>query len=653
MISTQRIIYCINPSCNNPINPVGDSYCASCQTPLVHRYLKATGSLSAKISPGTKVADRYEVITHQIWLDTQPGLLPDMPEELPKEVIPYLRLYQERLHLPQAYGFTRSFEEGASDILLLENVPIDETGHIYPTIADAWEQATAVRQVYWLWQILQLWTPLSELGVARSLLILDNLRVQGWCVRLLELVETFHETSLQNLGQCWQPWVVSAKTPVAERLKNIVQQMCETQVELETISAQLNELLLSSAAELPLNLKVAGATDTGPVMVQNEDACYPTTSNLDQSILSHLSIVCDGIGGHEGGEVASQLAVQSLKLQIRALIAEVTQQIELVPPNLLQEQLEASLRVVNNVIYARNHEQKRQGRERMATTFVMAVQVPQRVQTTAGWHSENAHELYLANVGDSRAYWITHNYCQLLTADDDVATREVRFARSLYRKALLRPDATALTQALGTKDAESLRFRVQRFILEEDGILLLCSDGLSDNNWVEQSWQDYATPLLTRQLTVEDAVRDLINLANTKNGHDNTSVVLTYCRVSPEYLVPFTPAQPSLEIVEAEPQESQESQEQEEITSFTESSQALLDLDLNLDIAEEPLVIKQTSIRVKKPSRDKQLIMLGGFLAVFLGGTSLGLFAWSQLNPLGFQQMCRQLPQRVQQLCPF
>jgi len=647
MISTQRIIYCINPNCNNPINPVGDSFCASCQTPLVQRYLWATGSLPDKMSLGTKVADRYEVITHQIWLDTQPGLPPDVPEELPKEVIPYLRLYQNQLHLPQAYGFVRFLEGDADDILLLENVPIDETGHIYPTIADAWEQATAVRQVYWLWQILQLWTPLSELGVARSLLVLDNLRVQGWCVRLLELVETFHETSLQNLGQCWQPWVASAKTSVAERLKNIVQQMCETEAELEAISAQLNELLLSSAAELPLNLKVVGATDIGPVMVQNEDACYPTASNLDHSILPHLSIVCDGIGGHEGGEVASQLAVQSLKLQVRALLIEVAEQTELVPPKLLQEQLEASLRVVNNVIYARNHEQKRQGRERMATTLVMAIQVPQRVQTTAGWHSENAHELYLANIGDSRAYWITPNYCQLLTVDDDVATREVRFGRSLYRKALLRPDATALTQALGTKDAESLRLKVQRFILEEDGILLLCSDGLSDNNWVEQSWQDYATPVFTRQLTLEDAVRDLINLANVKNGHDNASVVLTYCRVSPEYLVPFTPAQSPLEIVEAEPQEQQET------TSFAESSRSLLDLDLDLDIANELPVTKQSPIRVKKPSRDKQLVMLGGILGLLVGGTSLGLFAWSQLNPQGFQQMCRQLPQTVQQLCPF
>jgi protein phosphatase len=461
---------------------------------------------------------------------------------------------------------------------------------------------------------------------------------------LLEFVETLHATSLQEsqpslkqLGECWQPLIVSAKSSAAPGLQKLVQQMCASEVELEAVVTQLNRLLLASAAELPLTLKVAGATDTGPELTQNEDNCYPAAGDLEDSLLPRLSIVCDGIGGHEGGEVASQLAVQSVKLQIRALLSEVAQQAELVPPELLQHQIEASLRVVNNVICTCNNEQKRQGRERMATTLVMAVQVVQRVQTTTGYLSENAHELYLANVGDSRAYWITRNYCQLLTVDDDVTTREVRHARSLYRKALQRPDATALTQALGTKDGEFLRPVVQRFILEEDGILLLCSDGLSDNNWVEQYWQDYALPVLNGRLSVEDAVSNWINLANQKNGHDNTSVVLTHCRVSPEYLVPVTPEEPMIEVLEPE--------QQQEESELTESSQSLLELDISESVVTEapiPVIVH----------RRQGWLLLVGLLALLVGGTAVGLFAWWQLNPRSLQQTCRQLPPTVQQFCP-
>ncbi|ARV58738.1 serine/threonine protein phosphatase [Nostocales cyanobacterium HT-58-2] len=635
MISTQRIIHCTNPICTQPINPVGDSVCASCQTPIVYRYLWATGFSEAEIQPGEKVADRYEVITPHIWLETQPGQLPNIPEELSKEIVSYLRLYQHRLHIPQVYGVA------VDGILLLENTPIDETGNLYPAITDAWEQAKAVRQVYWLWQILQLWIPLSELGVAGSLLIPNNVRVQGWCVRLLELVETNYGTSLQQLGECWQPWVAAAKTPVAQQLQQIVQQMCTEEANLEAIAAQLNTLLLSSAADLPLTLKVAGGTDTGPQRTQNEDTCYPLDFyDPDDPLLPLVSIVCDGIGGHEGGEVASLLAVQSLKLQLRALLKEVKEQADILPPDLIQKQLEASLRIVNNVIFNCNDEQKREGTQRMGTTLVLAVQLPQSIQTTSHWQSQNAHELYLASVGDSRAYWITRNYCQLLTTDDDVAGREVRYGRSLYRKALQRPDATALTQALGTKEGEFLRPVIQRFILEEDGILLLCSDGLSDNDWVEHSWRDYAIPVLQGQLSLEDAVRQWIELANLKNAHDNTSVVLTHYRVSPDPMVPLPPALTPVEIIEAE------QEQQEEQSELAASSQALLELDVL-----ESTTKDTTPTPTKSQGRRKWWV-LGGLMALLVGGTGLGLFTWWRLSPQTFQQLCRRLPQGVQQVCP-
>ncbi|WP_414753536.1 PP2C family protein-serine/threonine phosphatase [Anabaena sp. CCY 9910] len=642
MLSIERIIYCINKNCDNPINFAGERVCASCQTPLVHRYLWATGSLVTEIPLGTKVSDRYEVIDRQVWLDTRPGLLPEVPQELPSDVIPYLRLYPERSHLPQVYGFVTSLPEGTDHILLLENVPIDEEGNIYPTIIDAWQKAKPVRQVYWLWQILQLWTPLLELGLAHNLLKADNLRVQGWCVRLLDLNATTptEQPNLKDLSDSWQPLLELTTTSVTPKLQNIIQQMANSEVELETIASQLNALLLAAAGELPLTLTIAGATDAGPQLKQNEDTCYPNTAvDSHELLVPNLAIVCDGIGGHQGGEVASQLAVQSLKLQIRALFAEVATQPEIVPPNLLQEQLEASLRVANNLINSRNDEQKRQGRERMATTLVMAVQVPQRVLTTSEWQSDNAHELYLANVGDSRAYWITREYCQQLTVDDDIVTREVRSARSLYRQALQRQDANALTQALGNRDAESLRLAIKRFIIDEDGILLLCSDGLSDNNWVENSWQDYAVPVLTGQMTVEDAAHHWINLANEKNGHDNTSVVLTLCRVSKEYLVPITPTPPLVEIPEPEIAELERYPEE---SVLTESSQALLDLELPDEPSPAP---------IKQPNRRQPLLLVGGLLALIVGGTGIGLFAWWQLSPQSFQQMCQKLPPSLQQYC--
>ncbi|HIK05526.1 MAG TPA: protein phosphatase 2C domain-containing protein [Trichormus sp. M33_DOE_039] len=656
MLSTQRIINCINPNCDNPINSVGQIVCSNCQTPLIYSYLWATGSLAARIAPGTKVANRYEAITTQIWLDTQPGRSPDLPQELPPVVIPYLRLYPERLHLPQVYGFVPSEEEGQEDILLLEDVPIDEQGNLYPSLSAAWDEAQPVRQIYWLWQILQLWTPLSELGVAQSLLIPENLRVQGWCVRLLELHAITAQPSLQDLALSWQPLIASAQNPVAAELNHIVQQMSNSEIELDTIATRLNALLLSTAAELPLTLQVMGATHTGMRLTQNEDTCFPQSlDNFDDSLLPKLSIVCDGIGGHQGGEVASQLAVQSLRLQIRALLAEVAQESEIVTLKLLQEQLETCLRVVNNVISSRNDEQKRQGRERMATTLVMALQVPQRVLTISGRQSENAHELYLASVGDSRAYWITRDYCQQLTVDDDVTTREVRLGRSLYRQALQRPDAHALTQALGSRDADSLRCVIQRFILEEDGILLLCSDGLSDRNLVEKYWRDYALPVLLGEMYIDDAVRQWIELANTENGHDNISVVLTLCRLSKDYLVPIPKPQPlaeipqeSVEISEITPETSPSEEyaltEIEPQSTLTESSQALLDLELT----EEP-----TPAPPLRPRRRRKPLLVLGVLLVALGGsTGLALLALSQLYPQTLQQMCQKLPARVQRFCP-
>ncbi|MEG4583915.1 protein phosphatase 2C domain-containing protein [Microcoleus sp. MOSTC5] len=543
-------IYCPNLSCAEPRNTFGRQHCAACETDLIYRYVWAVGQAAEEVPAGKVIADRYFVIAPQIWLDSRPALPPSVPEQLPDTIMPYLHLYPQRLHTPEVYGFCSLGEAPeAAEVLLLENVPINNFGRLYPSILESWSGTSAARQVYWLWQMLQLWIPLSEQGVASSLLVPENLRVEGWRVRLRELHPGNFVPTLRDLGDVWSGLVESAQPEVQPKLGEICQFMRRSSMNFDAIALELNDLLLEQAAKLPLHLEVVGMTDTGPQRSQNEDSCYPTAADFQSSktsggdkLIPYLTMVCDGVGGHEGGEVASQLAVQSLKALIQNLLSEITQQEELMTPTMVIKQLEEIVRVVNNVISAQNNEQGKELRQRMGTTLVMALQLPQKVKISEDLPSNNSHELYLVNVGDSRAYWIGKNYCQRLTVDDDVASREVQLGHSLYWETQLRSDAGALTQALGTRDGDFLRPTIQRFIVEEEGLLLLCSDGLSDNDWVEKSWENYGPEVLEGKMSLEAAVQSWIRLANEKNGYDNSSVVATHCRMSPERLVLLDPA---------------------------------------------------------------------------------------------------------------
>ena len=599
-------------------HPVPSTPLASASGASTH-YLWAVGSVAAQKRLGDRVsANRYQVISPQVWVDTQPQHGPKAPEFFDDEVLPYLYLYPYRLHVPEIYGFCTDDETG-EEVLLLENAPLTGAGELLPSIVQSWYRASAVRQVYWLWQMLELWTPFWKLKVASSLLSPDNLHVEGWRLRIKELiydrepqagrsVTSFAKPSLAHLAQCWLVLLPDAKPAVADRLEQLCAQMQAEELDYPQVAEQLNHLLLEQSSRLPLRLQVHGATDAGRERLHNEDFCYPlTTKNplqLHDDLAPRLTIVCDGIGGHDGGEVASQLAVQTLQMQVKALLTEIAEESDPVSPELMAEELAAIVRVVNNLISAQNDAQDRAARRRMGTTLVMALQIPQRIRLPEGAIAANSHELYIVSVGDSRAYWITPDYCHQLTVDDDVAVREVRMGRALYRESIHRPDAGALTQALGTRDSAYLHPTVQRFILEEDGMLLLCSDGLSDNGLVERSWSDYAERILRGKDSLETTVQSWLEHANGLNGHDNTSIVLTYCHVSsplPEARLPIAPPP----------------------------------IKLNL---EEPEATPETEIEVSVSKPRRSGILLRLMLLVLLGGGA-GLGAWYYFNPASVEQV--------------
>ncbi len=487
------------------------------QNSVAKHYLWALGEGIKGCRPGDLIAGRYLVKRDRLLVDTQPEQLPELPEEIPSVVTPYLRLFAYQLHVPQVYGLVSSkMSKLSGDIWLLENAPILKvTESLMPELADSWKGSAAMRQLNWLWQIAQLWQPCIAQGVASTLLTPELLRVSGQVVRFLELQPDRKAPNLSQLGKLWQQWLEDAHPAIANFLRQLCQQMVAGQLRHgEQLMGQLDKALAICGRFYDRHVEIATGTDVGRARAHNEDACYPPSGTVfvGNPGSEACAIVCDGIGGQDGGEVASEEAIAVLRDKLQQMPLHQANW----DPLSLTSKLGRAACAANDKIASRNDSEHRQGRQRMGTTLVMAL--------------AHIHELYVAHVGDSRAYWITRTGCYQVTLDDDVACREVRLGYALYRDALEQVAAGALIQALGITSSNTLHPNVQRFPVDEDCVLLLCSDGLSDKDRVEECWETEILPILDGSINVAKARDRLIEIANTRNGHDNVTVALIHCQ---------------------------------------------------------------------------------------------------------------------------
>jgi protein phosphatase len=510
------------------------------------RYLWAIGESAIAYKTGEVLADRYLCKGPRIFLDTKPALLPGNLDEIPDICIPYLKLSPHQLHIPQIYDWIQ-FSAGTSQpMLLVEQAPLYQpkvlskrgikavTGHptaeveLLPALEAIWPSASALRQLHWLWQIANLWYPMQAEGVASSLLTADLLRVEGPILRLRELQFDQSATPLAALGDAWLPLSATAQPEVQAPLQQLCHDLvAETIRSDEALIAELDETIARLDATLQTRtIQISTLSDQGPSRQRNEDACYPpsgTTETVPPA--APLVIVCDGIGGHQGGDVASHLAIETLEQRVKSL------EPDQLSAAALEVELEKAVGAANDLISQQNDQEQRFDRQRMGTTVVMGL--------------VRLHELYITHVGDSRAYWITPWGCHQVTQDDDVASREVRLGYSSYVQALQQPSAGSLVQALGMGSAANLYPTVQRFILDDDGVFLLCSDGLSDNDQVEQHWARVILPLLTGKADLATVSQQLIHLANTHNGYDNSTIAIIHCRVARANSTSAQPTQPA------------------------------------------------------------------------------------------------------------
>ncbi|AFY67887.1 PP2C family serine/threonine-protein phosphatase [Geitlerinema sp. PCC 7407] len=521
-------LYCPNPLCQSP-NGENQRFCKKCRAPLTRRYLWVVGANLSSDRAGELLGGRYWLKRAGVLLDTQPAFLPQMPETITAAMTPYLKLSPYKLHLPQLYGVLPLEGPEGAEALLLENAPFyDEAiaaergagtpDDLLPTLDEAWGRSTALRQLNWLWQMAQLWQPLSLEGVAGSLVEPYLLRVEGPLVRLLELQLAEAPVTLAQLGQFWQRWLSDAQPAVKPFLERLCQQLIHGEIRnAEMLVALLDEGLTNCGRSQPRQIQIATRSDQGPTRQRNEDACYPpagTVLTVEPGTQS-LTIVCDGIGGHEGGDVASNLAIATVRDRVQQIDLTATSD-----PQEIIHTLEMAVYAANDALSDRNDSEHRQERQRMGTTLVMTL--------------AQAHTLYVTHVGDSRAYWITRQGCHQLTVDDDVAAREVRMGYTPHRAALQQAGSGSLVQALGMASSSSLYPTVQRLVLDEDGVLLLCSDGLSDYDRVEHCWTSEILPILEGAQDLSKVTERLIELANTLNGHDNVTVALIHYQVQSE-----------------------------------------------------------------------------------------------------------------------
>ena len=277
----------------------------------------------------------------------------------------------------------------------------------------------------------------------------------------------------------------------------------------------------SPTVVLPMQLArldSAGASHVGRQRDHNEDNFNIqteifTTSGLTGQTFSAkgIYILCDGMGGHSGGEVASAMVVDELK---RYFALHWQEQF----PS--EEMIRAAIASANQVVYDANESDDRMGNGRMGTTLVLVL-----IEGT---------QVAFAHVGDSRLY--TYSRRQGLiqrTVDHEVGQLEVM--RGVEPEiAYGRPESYQLTQALGPKDSDYINPGLEFMELQEDTLFLLCSDGLSDYSLVEDHGEEKVAPMLGSQAVLEQGVSDLIHLANDLSGHDNITAVAIRAKVRPD-----------------------------------------------------------------------------------------------------------------------
>lgn len=239
-------------------------------------------------------------------------------------------------------------------------------------------------------------------------------------------------------------------------------------------------------------MKVFAKSDIGKAREMNQDAYYAS----QPSDTVGLYIVADGMGGYNGGEVASTIAVTATKNFIENNFAETEHTKEK-----LQELVKNAIEYANMLVYEKSKEIPEL--EGMGTTIEVALVHNNRV--------------YIGHVGDSRIYRIRKDFIRKLTTDHSYVQKLVKDGTISKEEAARHPKKNMLTKALGCTSFVEPDVTVKGFL--KDDILVLTSDGLTNMVKDQEIYE------IVRD-NIEVATDKLVDKANENGGLDNITVIV-------------------------------------------------------------------------------------------------------------------------------
>ncbi len=253
-----------------------------------------------------------------------------------------------------------------------------------------------------------------------------------------------------------------------------------------------------------IRYEIAAGTDQGLIRSINQDAIYTWKSSQESIPPRAILMVADGMGGHEGGEVASRLAVETHV----ELLGSILEQGEIEEKN-IEIKLAEAMRATNLAIgnYAIEHDI---GIQNIGTTLDCIVVI--------------GMQAFISHIGDSRTYLLGKNGLTQLTTDHTAVSEMVEAGLIKREDIYTHPQRNILTQGLGGESLIEVEAGKANLSIGER--ILLCSDGL----W-GLVMDDILEKVLLKAAPPQELITDLISAANQAGGDDN--IIAITCDILP------------------------------------------------------------------------------------------------------------------------